>query len=326
MAAALEKHGRALHNLGSLPHISVAGACATGTHGSGIGNGNLATAVRAIEFVAGDGKLIHLEPDDDDFAGAVIALGALGITTRLTLATEASYQVRQDVWLDLPFDTLLEHVDDVLGAGYSVSLFTNWRDRDRLERSLIKSRMDAGEPADLTALGAHPATEPHHPIVGEDVAAATEQLGRPGPWNERLPHFRLAFTPSVGDELQSEWFVDRANGAAALAAMREIAASFRDVLLVSEIRTIAADELWLSPAYRRDSMALHFTWQQRPEAVRAAVDEIERVLAPLEARPHWGKVFGARPDHPNLPRFRELVDRYDPQHRFGNAYLEQYVY
>jgi alditol oxidase len=322
----LDGHGKALHNLGSLPHISVAGACATGTHGSGVQNGNLATAVRAIEFVDGTGDLIRLTTADERFAGTVLALGALGVVTRLTLATEPTYQVRQDVWLDLPFDAYVQNLDDVMAGGHSVSAFTSWRRPDVIDQVWVKSRTDGGPPADLAPWGGRLAPEEQHPIPGEEPSATTQQQGVPGPWHERLPHFRMAFTPSHGDELQSEWFVAREQAAGAITAVRAVADRFADALFVSELRTIAADRLWLSPMRDQASVAVHFTWRPEPAAVRDAVRVVESALEPYDPRPHWGKLFERPPRPPGLPAFRELIARYDPEHRFGNDYLERYVY
>jgi xylitol oxidase len=322
----LERHGKALHNLGSLPHISVAGACATGTHGSGARNGNLATAVRAIEFVDGTGELIRLTTADEDFRGAVLALGALGVVTRLTLAVEPSYLVRQDVWLDLPFDAYVRNLDEIMAGGHSVSGFTSWRQPDLIDQVWVKSRTDGAAPADLGRWGARRATEEQHPVPGQDATASTQQEGVPGPWHERLPHFRLAFTPSRGDELQSEWFVAREQAVEAITAVRAVADRFVDALFVSELRTVAADQLWLSPMRDRASFGLHFTWRPDPDAVRDAVRVVESALVPYDPRPHWGKVFERPPQPAGLPAFRELIARHDPEHRFGNEYLERYVY
>jgi alditol oxidase len=326
VAGALHAHGRALGNLGSLPHISVAGACATGTHGSGDGNRCLPAAVTAVEFVRGDGELVRVQAGDPGFGGSALALGALGVVTRLTLATEPTYDLRQDVWLDAPLENVLDHFDEIMGAGYSVSLFSDPGTRDRIDKIWIKSR--GGEPADGSAWGARPAGEAVHPITGQDARAATEQGGVPGPWHERLPHFRASFTPSSGDEQQSEYLLPREHAAAAIGAVHRL--DLDHVLQVAEVRTIAADDLWLSPCHGRASVGLHFTWNDDDEAVGAAVRAVEQALAPFEPRPHWGKVFGLDPDdvqrhYPRLADFRRLVDQHDPERKFGNPFLERYV-
>jgi xylitol oxidase len=324
LASTLERAGWALHNLGSLPHISVAGACATGTHGSGDGNRCLAAAAVAVEFVRGDGELVRLDENDPRFPGAVLALGALGIVTRLALRIEPSYRMRQDVWLGAPVDTVLTELDAVLSAGYSVSLFTTWTG-ETIDQIWVKSREDH-PPADGRAWGAAAADVAQHPIPGQDATATTQQLGRPGPWNERLPHFRLEFTPSAGEEQQSEYLVPRRHGAAAIEAVRAL--DLRGVLQVNEIRSVAADALWLSPFRERNSVALHFTWIDDTARVRAAVASLETALAPFDARPHWGKVFCTDPSahYPQLGAFRELVAEFDPEHRFGNRFLDRFIH
>jgi alditol oxidase len=328
LGGVLEKRGWALANLGSLPHITVGGATATGTHGSGVGNRCLADQVVGIEFVRADGELVRLAAGDPHFPGAVLSLGALGVTTSLRLALQPSYQLRQDVWLDARLDDVLADLDSVLSSGYSVSLFTEWRDRDGLDQMWIKSLADAPT-VDGTRWGARPAEVQQHPIAGADTSTSTDQLGRPGPWIARLPHFKLEFTPSAGDEQQSEFFVARADGAAAIQALRGL--DLHPALMVSEIRAIAADELLISPFRDRDAVALHFTWVNDDELVRAALAQVERALAPFGARPHWGKVFSMAPAdvracHPKLADFRALAAAYDPQRCFGNEFLETYVY
>lgn len=328
LAAHLQQHGLALHNLGSLPHITVAGACATGTHGSGVTNGSLPTAVSAVEFVRGDGELVRLRRGDDTFPGAVLALGALGVVTRLELETQPSYDVRQTVWVDASLERVLADLDAVVGAAYSVSLFTHWDGADVVDQLWFKQRAD--EPlVDASRWGARPAATPQHPIRGADPAAATPQDGAPGPWHTRLPHFRFEHVPSNGEEQQSEFFVERRHGADAIAALRGLPLS--PALQVCEIRTIAADELWLSPCHGRDALALHFTWVDDDDLVTPAVTAVERALAPFDPRPHWGKVFVARADevrahYPQLAKFRELAAACDPGRRFGSDFLAAFVY
>jgi xylitol oxidase len=328
LATYLHGAGFALPNLGSLPHISVAGACATGTHGSGRRNGNLATAVAGLSLVTADGSSVRLRRGEDGFAGAVVGLGALGVVTELTLDIEPTYEVRQYVYDGLPHARVLDHLDEVLGAGYSVSLFTDWTGPVAYQ-AWIKRR--TGEPeAQPSWLGATLADGPRHPVPGMPVSHCTEQLGRPGPWHLRLPHFRLEFTPSSGEELQSEYFLPIERAAEALAAVDAVRDRVAPVLQISEVRTIAADELWMSPAYGRDSVAVHFTWIADTAAVTPVVEAVEERLAPLGARPHWGKVFHLAPEtvgplYPLREEFVTLTRRYDPKGKFRNEFLDLYL-
>lgn len=329
LAVELDGQGWALPNLGSLPHISIAGACATGTHGSGNANRCLAAGVVAMEFVRGDGELVRIARDDPDFGGAAVALGALGIATAVTLEMVPSFTVRQDVWLENPIGQVLEQLPAIMAAGYSVSLFTTWQRRDIIDLVWVKSRVDGSPVADGREWGARPADAPQHPIFGTEASAATEQLGVPGPWHARLPHFRAEFTPSVGEEQQSEYLLAREHGAEALAALRDL--PLQPALQICEVRTVAADELWLSPCTGRDTIALHFTWVDDDALVQPAVAAIEQALAPFDARPHWGKVFAMAPDtvrgrYPRLAEFAALAARHDPDRRFGNEFLSTFVY
>jgi xylitol oxidase len=335
IAPELDRAGWALGNLGSLPHISVAGACATGTHGSGDANRVLGASVAAVELVTADGDLVTVRRGDDGFEGAVIALGRLGVVTALTLDVRPRYEVRQLVHLALPGDAAIEHVGDLLAQCYSVSLFTQWA--EPLEFQVLnKHRVADGAEAAPAApdlaerLGARPASAPWHPVPGMPPENSTEQLGRPGPWYARLPHFKLEFTPSSGDELQSEFLVERGDATAALRAVASVARVVAPVLQVGEVRSIAADDLWLSPAYGRDSVGLHFTWVDDLPAVLPAVRAVEEALAPLDPRPHWGKVFAMPADavrsrYERLPEAKALAARFDPDGVFANAFVEEYL-
>jgi xylitol oxidase len=331
LAEALEAARLALANMASLPHISVIGAVATGTHGSGDALGNLATAVRAMRIVTSSGEVLDLDVGDPRFAGAVVHLGALGIVTQATLAVEPSYQLRQRVYLGLEWEQLAENLDAITAAGRSVSVFHRFGERAR--EVWVKGDAAGGraghEQAPPSLFGAAAATAARNPVPGADPAYATTQLGVAGPWCERLPHFRAGFTPSAGEEIQSEWFVARADGIAALGALRqELAERIRPLLFVAELRTIAADELWLSPHCGRDSIGLHFTWHRDPAGVRELCAEVERVLAPFAPRPHWGKAFaeGAAAlagRYPRLSEFLALRRELDPRKTFVNAWLSE---
>lgn len=329
----LHDEGYALHNLASLPHISVAGACATATHGSGDRNGNLATAVSAMELVTADGALVTLsrEQDGELFDGAVVNLGALGVVTKITLDILPTFAVRQDVFEDLTLAQLVANFEEVFSRGYSVSLFTDWQN-EKFDQLWLKRRITIDTPpaTPSTLFGAMAAPENRHPIISASAENCTEQMGVPGPWFERLPHFRLNFAPSSGDELQSEYFVPRQQALPALQTVMQLCQQIRPLLHISEIRTVAADDLWLSPCYQQDCVAIHFTWQSKWTAVRELLPHLEEKLAPFQARPHWGKLFAMSPAHlqplyVKLPDFQQLLQQYDPQGKFRNAFLDTYI-
>ncbi|MBV8943858.1 MAG: FAD-binding protein [Solirubrobacterales bacterium] len=327
LAERLAGEGLALANLASLPHISVAGAVATATHGSGIANGNLATAIAALELVRSDGQIVWLRRGSPDFDGAVVALGALGVVTRVVLDVQPAYEISQHVYEGLAWDALFEHFDAIFAAAYSVSVFLGWR--DRIDQVWLKRRA-ADHPAPDELFGAAPAPADRHPIAGLDPANCTPQLGRPGPWMDRLPHFRMGFTPSSGQEIQSEYHLAREQAVEAIDALRSIRPGFQQLVQVSELRTIAADTLWLSPQHGRDTVAIHFTWAPDQRAVERALAEIEAILIPLGARPHWGKLFlaGAADlagSYERLADFSAMVQRFDPHGKFRNRWLEAHL-
>jgi alditol oxidase len=316
LAPILEEAGLALHNLASLPHTTVTGAVATATHGSGDRNGNLATAVTALELVTSTGELVRARRGDPDFDGMVVSLGALGAVTRITLAVEPAYEVRQRVFEHLGWERLYADFDAITARGYSVSVFTLWGEDSSV---WVKSRDE--DPQELG--GAQPAPTDRHPIPGIDPVNCTAQLGVPGPWWDRLPHFRMGFTPSAGEELQSEFLIPRRHAVPAIEAVRGLAEQIRPHLQVSEIRTIAADRLWMSPQYGTDTIAIHFTWTREPTAVRAVLAQIEPALAPFEARPHWGKLFLTAPAYERREDFLGLAERLDPRGAFRNAWMQR---
>ncbi len=334
VGAAAQAEGFALPNLASLPHISVAGACATGTHGSGNANPILASSVAAIEMVTATGEVRQFSRTDDPdvFPGLVVHLGALGVVTALTLDLVPAFDVRQHVYERLSFDAAREHFDEIMSSAYSVSLFTDWQ-RTEFTTAWRKVRVgdvDRHDPA-LPFFGAPPASEHLHPLPGLDPLPCTPQLGAPGPAYERLPHFRMAFTPSSSDELQSEYLLPRVHAVEAIDALWTLQHRISALVLVGEVRTVTADAFWMSPCHGRDSVALHFTWKPDWPSVRALLPDIEHALAPFDPRPHWGKLFTiAGPDvrrcYPQLPRFLDAARQLDPAGRFRNAFLDEFVF
>jgi len=321
LAERLHAEGWALHNLASLPHISVAGAVATGTHGSGDRNQNLSSSVRALDLVGADGSLRTVRRGDPDFDGSVVALGALGIVTSLVLDIEPTYDVVGAQFTGLSWQALDEHLEDVMATAYSVSLFTRWG--AGIDQVWVKSR-DSTPPDEL--FGAPRSPETLHMLHDAPTAAVTEQ-GTRGPWHERLPHFRMAFTPSRGEELQSEYFLPREHGRDALAALRRLEPVVAPLLQVSEIRTVAADDQWLSGCYGRDTIGFHFTWVRDVAAVERVLPDIEAALLPLGARPHWGKCSTLPAEavaaaFPRVADFAALRAAHDPAAKFGNTRVD----
>ncbi len=325
----LQEKGFALHNLASLPHISVAGSTATATHGSGIKLGNLATAVSGLEFVTAAGEVTTLtrEKNGEEFLGTVVHLGGLGVVTKVTLDIQPTFQVTQHVYQDLPFGELEKNFEKIMSGGYSVSLFTNWQ-KNLVSEVWVKNRVtDKPFIAPPELFGAKLATRNLHPVIDQSAESCSEQLGVPGPWHQRLPHFKMEFTPSTGKELQSEFFIPLRNAFAALKAVNNLGAQWGPDLFISEIRTVAADNLWMSTAYKRPSVVIHFTWKPHTEAVMKHIPIVEELLSQYGARPHWGKLFTITPAqlkarYERYADFQQLLRKYDPQGKFRNEFLD----
>jgi len=329
----LHKRGYALHNLASLPHISVIGACATATHGSGNGNGNLGTAVRAMELVTarGSAEVFSKETHGEQFQGMIAHLGALGIVTKVDLEVMPTYSVAQTIYERLKLAELERNFNAITGSAYSVSLFTTWRD-NLVDQVWLKDKLIPNYPPrrDVEFYGALAAQRKLHPIRELDSTPCTDQLGTPGAWHERLPHFRLSHTPSSGDEIQTEYFFSRHDAPEAIRRIFALGSEITPVLFISEIRTVAADEQWLSPAYKNDRVGIHFTWKPDREGVERVLPIIEAELADLNPIPHWAKVFRLDPEvvrsrYPRLKDFQELARDLDPRGKFRNNFLDRYV-
>jgi alditol oxidase len=327
LSTALDDHGLALPNVASLPHLSVGGAIATGTHGSGVDNPSLAAGVAALELVCADGSINRLRRGETDFDGAVVSLGSIGLVTRASLDVVPAFDLRQYVFEGLPWSAVDTDLDAILAGGYSVSVFTTWAE-PAIGQVWVKTkeRLDGHS----SYFGAAPATQPRNPVPGGDWQSSTEQLGVPGPSYARLPHFRLGFTPSSGAELQSEYVVAREHGADAVRELRRLGGVVSPLLVIAEIRAVAADTLWLSTFYEQDSIAFHFTWQPRTAEVLAVLPRIEAALTPFGLRPHWGKLFtvparALEAVYPRLPDFRRLVQRFDGGGKFRNDFIARHV-
>jgi len=332
LARYLHANNYGLHNLASLPHITIAGACATGTHGSGDRNGNLATAVRSVEIVTSSGEAVsYTRGEQLEADGAIVGLGALGIVSKLTLDIVPSFDISQQLFENLALSRLESHFDDVFSSAYSVSLFTDWSS-DHFNQVWLKRLANVDDTfVEDDFYGATRAIAPLHPVPGISAEPCSEQLGKRGPWHERLPHFRMEFTPSAGEELQSEYFVPRSRAYAALEAIYKIREYIAPHLYISEVRTIASDQLWMSPNYNRDSIGIHFTWKPHYEAVERVLPIIEAALEPYEARPHWGKLFTMAPErlkslYEKRIEFQSLAASCDPQGKFRNSFLDLYLW
>lgn len=326
LAAGLAAEGLALANLASLPDISIGGAIASATHGSGRGLGNLATAVAAVELVTADGTVRWLRRGATDFAGVVASMGCLGVVTRVVLDVEPAYRMRQRFVAGLPWSAVEEHLPAVMDLGYSVSVLTPWHSDDVMWL-WVKERVDAGPGVGTsTPFGGVALTRHHDPDV------LNPQLGVPGPWHERLPHFRVGARPRPGQELQSEWFVAADRWQDAVLALREVGERLAPAINVTEIRWVAADDLWLSPQYEQDTVALHVTWHRdREQDVERAIPIAHEALSPFDARVHLAKMTPVRAvDMARLyPRHADFVDlgnRLDPERVFRNAWANRVLF
>lgn len=322
VGAALEASGVALKNMGSLPHISLAGGTATGTHGSGNTNQVLAAEISALELVAADGELMRIDRTDPEFGAHAVGLGAFGVITRVTLDVEPSYLVRQDIYKEAPWDDLFENFEEIMASAYSVNLhagFSEPRTRSIWQKSRVGP--DGNQPVLNERWGAK-----RLDVVELDPGRITT-FTTPGPWCDRLPHFVPGSSPSVGgDELQTEYFVHRNDAVAAIEVLRSMGEQIDEHLHGTEIRTVAADDLWLSPATGRDCVSIGFTWKKHPREVLALLPQVEAALDHFAPTPHWGKLFAFAPDvlaarFPRLPDFLDLARRLDPTGKFANPFL-----
>lgn len=334
LAVWLNDRGFALHNLASLPHISVAGGCITATHGSGVHRANLSSAATALELIKASGETVEISRDKnpDLFPGVVVNLGGLGVVTRVTLAIQPTYQISQFVFQNLPVRALEHHFEEIMSAGYSVSLFTDWRNGN-IGEVWVKSKV--GEGPSFAGVrewfGATAATKDMHPIPSLSAENCTPQMGVPGPWHERLPHFKMGFTPSAGKELQTEYFVPREHSYAAIKAVEQLRDQITPHLQITEVRCIDADDLWMSPCYHRPCTTIHFTWKPDWPAVSRVLPLIESQLAPYHARPHWGKLFTMShlrlaALYQRMPDFQHLLREYDPKGKFRNDFLNKNIF
>jgi len=324
LAPELHKQGWALNNLASLPHISIAGSISTGTHGSGIKNQNLANQVLSLDLVTAEGELRHIDRTNPAFNALVIGLGLGGIVYQYELKIEPTFKIRQVIYPEIPLDILQRNFDQIMGTAYSVSYFTDW---GTAQIGNLWCKFRDSEVIPESVGGKAKADKKYHPIPSVDPVACTDQLGESGDWHQRLSHFKLDFTPSVGEEIQTEFFVDRKDAAAAIEGVSKLGEEIPPLLWITELRTIAADDLWLSGAYQRDTLAIHFTWK-KDLAIYPVIEKVEAALRPFNYRPHWGKVFTADGKYlssvyPKMSEFKALVEALDPASKFENTFTRR---
>ena len=324
LAPVLHNQGWALNNLASLPHISIAGSISTGTHGSGIKNQNLANQVLSLDLVTAEGELRHIDRANPAFNALVVGLGLGGIVYQYELKIEPTFQIRQVIYPEIPLDILQRNFDQIMGTAYSVSYFTDW---SSAQVGNLWCKFRDGEEIPESVGGIAQADKKYHPIPSVDPVACTDQLGESGDWHQRLSHFKLEFTPSVGEEIQTEFFVDRKDAAAAIEAISKLGEEITPLLWITELRTIAADDLWLSGAYQRDALAIHFTWK-KDLAIYPVIEKVEATLRPFNYRPHWGKVFTSDGEYlssvyPKMSEFKALVEALDPASKFENSFTRR---
>ena len=324
LAPVLHSQGWALNNLASLPHISIGGSISTGTHGSGVKNQNLANQVISLDMVTAEGGLRHIDRTHPAFNAVIVGLGLGGIIYQYELKIEPTFEIRQVIYPEIPLDVLQRNFDQIMGTAYSVSYFTDWSSA-QVGNLWCKFRDDEVIPESVG--GSEKADKKYHPIPAVDPIACTEQLGVAGEWHQRLSHFKLEFTPSVGEEIQAEFFIDRKDAAAAIEAISKLGDQIAPLLWITELRTIAADELWLSGAYQRDSLGIHFTWK-KDDAIYPVIEKVEAALRPFSYRPHWGKVFTADAKYlssvyPKMSEFKALTQALDPTGKFENTFTRR---
>ncbi len=327
----LEETGFALTNLASLKHITVAGAVTTATHGSGNGVGNLATVVSGVEMVSANGDLVEYtrEQNPDIFPGVVVSLGALGIITRYTLDLVPSFLIQQDSYENIPFSEVYEHYGEITNSAYSVSLFPTWQN-DYCETLVLKRKASSKEPLSTpdTFFGAR--SRPPEKARKASEGRSYSPFGKPATWHESLPHYSLHEPEKMGNELQSEYFLPRENLVEALKAVQSLKEDLEPILGGSEIRSVAADDLWMSPANGQDIVGIHFNWLKKWDGIKLFLPKLEAALRPYSAMPHFGKLFHMGHEelkevYPALNNFRKLILESDPEGKFNNDFIKKYI-
>lgn len=325
----LESNGWALPNLASLGEITVAGAIMTGTHGSGSKNKVLSDSVIELQLVLASGdQLIINRQDFDDFAGFIVSFGSLGVVTRVKLRIIESFSMKQFVYENISISSVAKNFDEIFNSAYSVSYFGSWA--ENTTGQIWMKFLDQAEFPHLSpeAFGGNLANSNQHPVKINDPSPCTEQMGVTGKWLYRLPHFKLDSSAASGDEVQTEYLVDRNYVNEYIAGLSAIGNEISPRVYATEIRTMAADDLWLSGAYARDTVGFHFTWKKSKE-LASFLPKIEEVLGKHQGRPHWGKLFSTSKEqiitrYPRYQDFKNLLNRYDSNGKFSNNFIDKF--
>ncbi len=325
----LEKHGWAVSNMASLGEVTIAGAILTGTHGSGSSNGILSTAVIGFEMVLESGSILTTDRENSsDFPGFIVSLGALGVFTKYKLKIVPSFSIRQVVYENINIESIANNFDLVFDRAYSVSFFSNWAQNSTGQ--IWMKFLDDSKPFNISSdwIDGNLAKVKQHPVKINDASPCTDQLATSGKWLDRLPHFKLNSSPVSGDEVQTEYLVDRRYVKQYISELAEIGDEIASKVYTTEIRTIKADDLWLSGAYERETVGFHFTWRKSDSLVNF-LPKIESILGKHDGRPHWGKLFDVPKDklpsrYPKFSDFEVLLQKYDPNKKFRNNFINKY--
>ncbi len=331
LARYLEANGWALENLASLGEITVAGAIMTGTHGSGSSNTVLSNAVVEIEMILASGeKLLLNQQNLEEFNGFIVSFGALAVFTRLKLKIVKSFSIKQIVYENITSKSVSEYFDEIFDNAYSVSYFNSWAKNStgQIWMKFLSDKDTSTLPKN--AFGGNLAVANQHPVKVNDPSTCTEQMGAPGKWLYRLPHFKLDSSPASGDEVQTEYLVDRKYVKEYIEELSLIGDEIADKVYATEIRTIKADNLWLSGAYERPTVGFHFTWKKSAD-IETFLPKIEQILGQNGGRPHWGKLFSTNKNqlitrYPKFSNFQQLLKKYDPDGKFRNQFIDRYFY
>uniref|UniRef100_A0A915D0Y3 FAD-binding PCMH-type domain-containing protein n=1 Tax=Ditylenchus dipsaci TaxID=166011 RepID=A0A915D0Y3_9BILA len=333
----LQSIGLAIPMMASLGEISIAGAINTAVHGSGAGIGNLATQVLGLQMVLADGSVVQYSKgqNDTELAAATVGLGALGIVTQVTLQAQPTYNLAINVFENMDMSVLDTQLYNITHSGYAINMWSTFGTPGVLDQVWITTKVDSngvnayGNVSQL--YGAPAATAQSSPIAALPPTYVVPQMGIVGPYYERLTDYDLGLSGQEGQQTQSEYYVDFDDFVPALKALQTLSAEINAVVYVALFRITEKDELWMSPQYKKTTMAIHFSWQPKLDQVMALLPKIEAALAPFNPIPHWGKLYTLKPEQylpllPKYPEWREQVELHDPTHKFRNKWLEENIF